>query len=306
MDPADPAAPAEADDPVQRLVGELNQLRISAGKPSYRQLAARTYYSRSTLWRATHGSRLPSREITLALACACGGGKAEWDRRWCAARAQASIARAATGEPGQAAAPAAQAAQAPPAWRHRTGWPAVLLAIAVVVAGAVIAVSQSVAAPSAAQSRRDTAFTRPSDGDDPYISKCATDEQRLQYRNLYWPDHKLYGWLELYHSHLCDASWGYVFGPNSIRWRVTIIARRLPDNTIAPSTSNENAPPNSWGNLLTTTHGSCVRVEAFIAVGTIRGPTAVTSCRSDQQRTAIGPPPTPPPPPPPQYANRTQ
>jgi hypothetical protein len=309
MDQADPVAPAETDDPVQRLVAELNQLRISAGKPSYRQLADRTYYSRSALWRATRSSRQPSRDITLALACACGGDRAEWDRKWSAMRAQASANAAATG-PGRAAPSVAEAtrpAQAPLARRRWPGRSATILAIAAVAAGAaVIAISQSVAAPSAGPLRKDTPFTRPADGDDPYVGKCATDEQRFQYRNLYWPDHQLYGWLELYHSRLCDASWGYIFGPNSTRWQVTIVARRLPDNTIAPSISNENAPPNSWGNVLTTIRGSCVRVEAYITVGATRGPAAVTSCLPDQQGTTVGPPPTPAPPPPPQYANRTR
>jgi hypothetical protein len=112
--PADPAAPEEADDPVQRFLGELNQLRNSAGMPSYRQLAARAHYSRSALWRAARGSHLPSREIALALACACGGDRAEWDRKWCAARAQASMSRPAADDHGKAApsaAPAASSAQ---------------------------------------------------------------------------------------------------------------------------------------------------------------------------------------------------
>jgi hypothetical protein len=305
VNPADPAAPAAADDPVRRLLEELNQLRNSAGMPSYRQLAARTHYSRSALWRAARSSRLPSREITLALACACGGDRAEWDRKWCATRAQAFIARAATGDPGQSlpsAVPAALPAQRPRGRRGRSGLTAALLAIAAVVA-LVIAISRWAAAPSAAPFRGDVPFTTPADGDDPYISKCATDEQRLQFKNLYWPNHQLFGWLELYHSNLCNASWGYVFGPNSARWRVTILTRRLPDNTVAPSSSEENAPPNSWGNVLTTNGGSCVRVEAYITVGMMRGPTAVTSCRPSQQQTSVGPPPTPAPSPPAQYAD---
>src|SRR5450756_1107011 len=81
MQPSDPAA-LPAKDPVQRLVAELDHLRGATGMASYRKLAARTHYSRSALWRATRGSRLPSRDITLALASACGGDIAEWDRKW--------------------------------------------------------------------------------------------------------------------------------------------------------------------------------------------------------------------------------
>jgi hypothetical protein len=305
VNPADLPAPTAADDPVRRFREELNQLRNSAGVPSYRQLAARAHYSRSALWRASRGSRLPSREITLALACACGGDKDEWDRKWCAARAQSLIAPLATDAPDPAVPPAAAALLPVPTARRRrgpSGGTVVFLAAAAVVALA-IAILRLVAAPSAAPLRPDASFIGPSDGDDPYVSKCATDEQRLQFQNLYWPDHQLYGWLELYHSNLCNASWGYIFGPNSPRWRVTIIARRLPDNTIAPSSIQEVAPANSWGNVLITNAGSCVRVEAYITVGMKRGPAAVTSCRPDQQHTSIGPPPTPPPAPPARYAD---
>ena len=309
MNSADPATPAEATDRAQLLVAELNQLRVSAGMPSYRQLAARTHYSRSALWRATHSPYLPSREITLALASACGGDRAEWDRKWHTARVQAATGRAATSDPGQASPPAAATppARALPGRRRLPGRLAVLLAaatVATVAAGAamVIAGPRPTAAPRSALPVS-IPYIRPADGDDPYIRHCGGDQQRLQYQDLYWPDHQRYGWLELYHSHLCDASWGYVFGPNSARWQVTIIARRLPGNTVAPSSFSGNAKPNSWGNVLITTRGSCVRIEAYVTVRSVRGPTAVTECLPDGQRPGIGPPPTPAPPPPSSYAN---
>jgi hypothetical protein len=314
MNPPDPAIAAEVSDPVLRLVTELNELRESAGRPSYRQLAARTHYSRSALWRATHGPRLPSRDITLALACACGGDKAEWDRKWCAARAEASARHLAAGESRPAAFHVAppRRAGAWPGWRFRPGWPgwrfrpgwrgwrgwlAVSAGAAAAAGGlAIITSTQPVAASHPAVSSAGQA-----DGDDPYISRCGADEQRLQFQDLYWPDHQLYGWLELYHSHRCDASWGYIFGPNSARWRVTIVAQRFPGDTSAPSSIQANAPANSWGNVLVTRPGSCVRIEAYITVGTVRGPVAVTECLPDVQRPGIGPPPTPAPPPPSPY-----
>jgi hypothetical protein len=305
MNPHNPV-PAPHDDPARRLVAQLGQLRAAAGTPSYRTLAARTNYSRSALWRATRGSRLPSREITVALARACGAEGTEWDRRWHAARAQV----AASGLPaeGSAAPPAGAAAQkaARPARRRPRIWlVASLAAITAALGGVTAALSPSDASPPLAAPQPHASHGRPADGDDPYVDKCATDQQRLEYQNLYWPDKKLYGWLELYHSHICDASWGYIFGPNSARWSVTIVARRLPGNTVAPSTTNADDPPNSWGNLLSTRPGTCVRIEAFIAVGAIRGPTAVTSCEPDRQGGGISPPPTPPPPPPPGYAAGT-
>ncbi|GAA1560134.1 hypothetical protein GCM10009678_48870 [Actinomadura kijaniata] len=75
--PVDPLA-----GPVERLAWELRRLRDRAGRPSYRELAQRAHFSRSTLAEAANGMRLPSLEATLAYAVACGGDRAEWERRW--------------------------------------------------------------------------------------------------------------------------------------------------------------------------------------------------------------------------------
>ncbi|MFI0448410.1 helix-turn-helix domain-containing protein [Actinomadura sp. 6N118] len=75
--PVDPLA-----GPVERLAWELRRLRDQAGRPSYRELAQRAHFSRSTLAEAANGMRLPSLEATLAYAVACGGDRAEWERRW--------------------------------------------------------------------------------------------------------------------------------------------------------------------------------------------------------------------------------
>ena len=292
MKPSHSAA-SPAADPALRVIAELNQLRAAAGMPSYRKLAASTNYSRSTLWRATRGSRLPARDITLALAAACGGDIAEWDRKWRAADAQASQARTLGRDDGTTAALSrvpAPPQPPPPAPRRTHRWLMPLIATATVVLAAVtFAIARSATGTSAAAAHAPVSLTRAADGADPYVSKCAIDEQRLEYQNLYWPNHKLYGWVELYHSHICDASWGYVFGPNSARWEVTIIARRLPGNTTAPSSITANDPPNSWGNVLSTPLGTCVRVEAYITVGVIRGPVAVTSCQPDRTSGGIAP-----------------
>ncbi|MGW4959882.1 nSTAND1 domain-containing NTPase [Nonomuraea sp. NPDC004186] len=75
--PVDPLA-----GPVERLAWELRRLRDEAGRPSYRVLAQRAHFSRSTLAEAATGTRLPTLEATLAYAVACGGDPAEWERKW--------------------------------------------------------------------------------------------------------------------------------------------------------------------------------------------------------------------------------
>ena len=48
------------DGPVARLAAELRQLREEAGKPGYRQMAARVNYSVATLSAAASGRRVTS------------------------------------------------------------------------------------------------------------------------------------------------------------------------------------------------------------------------------------------------------
>ena len=64
------------------FAADLRELRVRAGRPTYRQLALRAYYSPSTLSVAASGTVMPSREVTLALVSACGGDIEEWDIRW--------------------------------------------------------------------------------------------------------------------------------------------------------------------------------------------------------------------------------
>ncbi|MGP4027113.1 nSTAND1 domain-containing NTPase [Actinomadura sp. 3N407] len=68
--------------PIERLAWELRLLREWAGRPSYRELALRAHFSRTTLAEAATGMRLPTLEVTLAYAVACGGDRAEWEQRW--------------------------------------------------------------------------------------------------------------------------------------------------------------------------------------------------------------------------------
>lgn len=68
--------------PVQRFAHELRQLRESAGRPNYRQLAGHTGYSMTTLSEAAGGEALPSLPVTLAYVDACAGDTAVWEARW--------------------------------------------------------------------------------------------------------------------------------------------------------------------------------------------------------------------------------
>jgi hypothetical protein len=60
----------------------LRDLRLRAGKPSYRALAARTHFAPSTLSTAASGNRLPSLQVTIAYVRACRGDEVAWHQRW--------------------------------------------------------------------------------------------------------------------------------------------------------------------------------------------------------------------------------
>lgn len=79
--------------PVAELAAALRELRRTAGKPSYRRLATRAHFSPATLARAAAGNTLPSLEVTLAYATACGAQRGMWEQRWRQARDQAEGAR---------------------------------------------------------------------------------------------------------------------------------------------------------------------------------------------------------------------
>ncbi|WP_263108277.1 helix-turn-helix domain-containing protein [Kitasatospora sp. DSM 101779] len=68
--------------PLAAFACDLRLLREGAGL-TYRQMAVRAGYSHNALAQAAGGNRLPSLEIALAFASACGGGETEWKKRWC-------------------------------------------------------------------------------------------------------------------------------------------------------------------------------------------------------------------------------
>ena len=73
--------PADAT-PLTQFAGRLRALRVTAGQPSYRHLAAVTHYSAAALARAAGGQVLPTLELTLAYVAACGGDPDQWRRAW--------------------------------------------------------------------------------------------------------------------------------------------------------------------------------------------------------------------------------
>jgi WD40 repeat protein len=68
--------------PVQRFALELRKLRREAGQPGYRELSRRAHYSVTALSEAAGGEALPTLEVALAYAQACGGDRKVWKDRW--------------------------------------------------------------------------------------------------------------------------------------------------------------------------------------------------------------------------------
>jgi transcriptional regulator with XRE-family HTH domain len=66
---------------LQRFAHGLNSLREKRGL-TYRQLAAKAGYSRTTLSDAAKGKDLPTVDVIRAYVEACGGDEEEWARRW--------------------------------------------------------------------------------------------------------------------------------------------------------------------------------------------------------------------------------
>jgi hypothetical protein len=167
-------------------------------------------------------------------------------------------------------------------WRNRlaVSLAVTMTAVLVNLVFTVRAASQSGSRPSTGLSPGLTGL-HPGDGADPYISRCGSDQVRIEQRTwpISWPDGKLYGQLALYHSSACQASWGYVYGPNSPAWTVVITARRQgQDPASAPFSFRGTAPPDSWGSLLSDRAG-CVQAEAYVVTADgRRGATAMTSC----------------------------
>jgi WD40 repeat protein len=73
---------ATRDDAITAFAADLRALRLKAGNPPYRELAARAHYSAASLSEAASGRKLPSLAVTRAYVGACGGDVADWEARW--------------------------------------------------------------------------------------------------------------------------------------------------------------------------------------------------------------------------------
>ncbi|WP_439423058.1 helix-turn-helix domain-containing protein [Saccharothrix sp. HUAS TT10] len=67
---------------VATFASELRRLRARAGNPTYRDMGRAALYSSSVLSSAASGHRMPTLQVTLAFAAACGGDREQWRRRW--------------------------------------------------------------------------------------------------------------------------------------------------------------------------------------------------------------------------------
>ncbi|MFD9564228.1 helix-turn-helix domain-containing protein [Streptomyces sp. NPDC059994] len=68
--------------PVQRFAAELRRLRIAAGDPQLKTIAARAQCSQATVSETLNGHRLPSETVTRRLVTALGGDWARWKELW--------------------------------------------------------------------------------------------------------------------------------------------------------------------------------------------------------------------------------
>ncbi|MCC8242825.1 WD40 repeat domain-containing protein [Saccharothrix luteola] len=79
--------------PVESLAAGLRELRRRAGSPGYRELAARSGFSASTLANAAGGRSLPTLTVTLAYVRVCDGDPILWEQRWRQAAAESAASR---------------------------------------------------------------------------------------------------------------------------------------------------------------------------------------------------------------------
>src|SRR5882757_4018176 len=84
--------------PVAEFAAELRKLRVEAGSPPYREMAARSGCGASTLSQAAAGERLASLVTVLAFVGACGVDPGPWrERHREAVEAETGLRRAAAG-----------------------------------------------------------------------------------------------------------------------------------------------------------------------------------------------------------------
>jgi transcriptional regulator with XRE-family HTH domain len=283
-----PEKPVSGTGPLCEFARDLRALR-SAAKLTYDELASKAHYSKSALHEAARGRQLPSLDLTLAFAMACGADEETWRARWY--QVQAVICPAEVEEPD----PPVRLDSNPSATSRRPVWwlAAGIAAVGLAVAGWVVATQPS-ASDAVSQRSSDPAPTSwrslseappslgaPDDAMDPIRTGCASPDVAAQVITLdevpvRLPSGMDFGVLRLRHMSKCQASWGLVVGPHGPQRRVRIIAHRAADQVAAPS-EFAGSSSESYGNLLRTTSG-CVYVEAYVETPEGDGPVARTRC----------------------------
>lgn len=257
---------------VAELAQRLRELRADAGRPTYRAMAAHTHYSASTLSRAAAGGSLPSLDVVLAYAAACGGDRAEWTRRW----QQANTALQPRPEVCNAVPPprGAPPQPRPLAGRHWSGGArmavplaAVLLAAALLTATGLLVVRGAQGKP---QGRPVTtpsvpALARISDGDDPRADGCAAvgdaeaaalGAREVAVRTIRAHSGTVIGWLALWRNARCGAEWAEASYVDPHLYPVTLEAHRSADGATVVDHVVVNLPRDPViGQLLTTAPG---------------------------------------------------
>ncbi|MEU9133726.1 WD40 repeat domain-containing protein [Kitasatospora sp. NPDC048540] len=81
-----PETPIHPDAPHRVLAEQLRRLRRTAGSPPLTAVARASGYGTTVLSEAASGTKLPSLDVTLAYAAACGGDQQHWREQWLIAR----------------------------------------------------------------------------------------------------------------------------------------------------------------------------------------------------------------------------
>jgi transcriptional regulator with XRE-family HTH domain len=262
-------------DPVAELASQLRRLRADAGAPTYRSLAVRTHYSATTLSRAASGANLPSLDVVLAYARACGGDTAQWKQRWEQTSAALEADR--------------HSAVVVPARRRRAqGRPGAAVVLSGVIAATVIAAALMLASgglPSRVHSsggqsaigaaRINSPPPTVSDGDDPRADGCASaaDAQaaalgarEVAVRTVMSPGGPQIGWLALWRNARCGAEWAEASYANPHLYMVTLEVHRPADGATVVDHAEVYLPYDPViGQLLTTRHG-CVWAQMTLSI----------------------------------------
>jgi hypothetical protein len=258
----------DAEERKERLaafVADLERLRREAGQPSLRKMSETGHYSHTALSSVLSGTRLPSRELTLAFVRACGGDENTWQARW--QRENAALHPT----------PAPPANGRPAPRRTRGSFWAAGAAIAAAVATAVaLAVTfgpwragseRTPAAPPTADGGLAAA-----DGADPQQERCQLDAMNAATVEVGGPDR--YGSLTLRYSPRCRAAWPLFVSTERVPTGAVIHLEttRPSDGAVSefdyPYLVDEQVY-SVFGNVLQTTKG-CVSVAVDVRAADTR------------------------------------